>query len=744
MMNNTNTNGAKTIGANNNTNNLGGNNNMKTLERASVKTIAKGIRTIRKASQLNKAINKGIHALAEVPVARKINIVVELDDNGNGQTTVGAVLATNSEFSASFDYWTKEAQVDLDGYMIKVGGDSGKYITTDFVYVSCKDCGEYMTTIIEQLKQFGLYKKGSDVYFPSYDLNGQLELRHNSPRGPIVQNADIFVAQPNVTHYVFFNASPSQERVGDFMGIDATKYSKEERYEIQNKLTGGALEYATNQGEMELAKAVKIGTRLALQNTASIQLGTVGNDEYGVLYVKSEIEGADDYTNEMKAELDNLGVDIDKMIVDGEGLILADMMQDYFQRGGVDVAYSAIKGSGFQMRTVGINDKVFNLAISRKEMAKLVEYFMAKYDCIVVGNAENIAYVVDGNGAKLPNMWRFDKLKAKEHGVEYGNFMMNILAMAMDSEAKSSIQAIGKVYNDEVIADLTINQHNMLTNSLDRITKGSISVDGKCARAQKLFAANLERSTKSHVAHDLMMSELSDQAIAAIQKVKVPVDGVNLRAFFDNTFMYTKDDQSIFKVREGGVIEAYSKSATKRYRKELKEIFNVYLVSIKEIDEKEASNELTKVEANLERAKAKTLRTVAVDELLSSFTVKYPCPTNIEFAKFRYLADFEVVEAIEDLDTDASTKKVLRDLILQLNDGIVMIAPLNTLKHKLAGMDTDFDGVTSFFERSIVKSAYAKNFNDVVYIDKKGAKSEFNPNNKCVAKQEEDITNPEF
>lgn len=724
----TNLNNNQTVVGNNNKN-LGGNNNMKKLERVGLATIGKGIKTIGRARQLNTAINKGIHALAETPVVRKVDIVIELDANGNGQTTVGAVLATNSEFSASFDYLTKEASIDLDGYKINVGGDSGHYITTDFIYVSCRNCGEFMESTIEQLKKFGLYKKGSDIFFPSYDFFGQLELRHNSTRGPLVPNADIFIAQANVTHYVFFNASPSQERVGDFMAIDATKYDKDARFALQNNLTGGALDYATNQGEMKLAKAVKIGTRLALQNTASLQLGLVGNDEFGVLYVNSEIEGADDYTEEMKAELDKLGVDIDKMIIDGQGFISADMIVEYFRRAGIEIAYSAIKGSGFQMRTVGINDKVFNLSLSKEEIQALSAFFMNNYKCTVVGNPDNIAYIVDGNGAKLPNMWRFDKLKAQEHGVEYGNFMMNILAMAMDSESKSSIQAIGKVYNDEILDELTVNQHNMLVNSLDRITKGSISTSGKCARAQKLFAANQERSINSHVAHDLAMSELSDQAIASIQKVKVPVDGVNLRAFFDNTFMYTGDEQSIFKVREGGVIEAYSKSVTKRYRKELKEIQATYLNEIAVINAKETDLEISKVEANLERAKAKVNRTIAVDAILSSFTVKYPCPTNIEFAKFRYLADFEVIEATDALNASKDIKTLVKNLILQLNDGIVMIAPLNTLKHKLAGMDTDFDGITSFFEKSIVKSAFEKNFNDIVYIDKDGSKSMFNPAN---------------
>ena len=164
------------------------------------------------------------------------------------------------------------------------------------------------------------------------------------------------------------------------------------------------------------------------------------------------------------------------------------------------------------------------------------------------------------------------------------------------------------------------------------------------------------------------------------------------------------------------------------FRKELKQIQAEYLAEVADIDAKLDAQEITAVDAVTRKAIAKATRTTKVDEYLNSFTVKYPCPTDIEFAKFRYLADFEVEEAIEELNVDAKTKDVLRNMFLGLNDGIVMIAPLNTLKHKLAGMDTDFDGVTSFFEKAIVDSAFAKTFNDVVYIDKNGSKSIYNPN----------------
>lgn len=728
---------------------------MKTLQRASINAaLEMGIKRIATSKQLTKAINT-LMFKCEMPYYNKVNVVVDLDKDGNGQTTITAVPAANSRFATSFDYIEDTIQIDLEGYKVKTGGDTGHYVTTDAIYVSCKDCKDEMVTVIEQLKKYGLYRLGKDIFFPSY-VEGQLEVRKGSIRGKVIEaeiiNGNVKINDKFVTHYTFFDASPSQERVGDFMSIDETKYgleskiakaSKVNKFNILDRMLGGSLSYIVNSGMMSLKDALKIGTRLALHNTAAVELGKVGNEKYGVLYIKNKITGADDYTEEMKSLLSELGINIDTEILDGQGWILAEMVFEMFKEAGVEISMKAIEGTGLQMRTEGINDKVHNLCINKKVRDLIVKYLMEvnkfKLDkkgnktnepgYVIVGNPNNIAYIVDSNGAKLPNFWRFNEVTALANGVEYGNFTMNILAVADDSSANTSVQALGKVINDAIMHSIAEKHNDMIVNSIERITKGNISIDGKCARAQKLYAANPDRSITSHVFHKLALGEISDQAITAIKRVKHPVDGLNLRAFFDNTFLLTGDiEQSIFKVREGGVVEAYSKSVVKKYRKELKAIYAAYLTQLSLIEEAVAIGEMSIEDSIIANTVAKAVRTNAVDELLNAYTVKYPCPTDIEFAKFRYLADFEVEEAIAELNTSNHIKAMLKDLILGLNDGVVMIAPLNTLKHKLAGMDTDFDGITSFFEKEIVKSAFNKDFNDVVYIDKKGDHSPFSPN----------------
>ena len=47
--------------------------------------------------------------------------------------------------------------------------------------------------------------------------------------------------------------------------------------------------------------------------------------------------------------------------------------------------------------------------------------------------------------------------------------------------------------------------------------------------------------------------------------------------------------------------------------------------------------------------------------------------------------------------------KILLDDFLNTSYGVTKIGADNTLKHKLAGMDTDYDGVAVVFEKDLVQ-----------------------------------------
>ena len=752
-------------------NTISGGNNMErkvvSLERASVEVVCREFagKTIRTHKQLNEVVQKGISTVCEKPVVNKIVVDPTVGIDGIGNTKVVRTIGTNSPMSCAFEYKNVETTVEIENYTLRVGGDTLYKITTDYVFISCGECEtDVQQALLDRIINFGLYKQGKTIFFPEYNDNKELvALREGSPYGKEVEgDINAIINDTRVAYYVFFNASPSQERNADLVGIDARKYNEEARFRILDELMGNGISYAISykltkadkeaimNGAAKLSdfptftenftkkEAMKLPTRVAQQNTASMYLNTVGNDKYGVLYLNTALTGGEDFIKEVKDALDaEYGVEIDNQITDGQAFGLENIVIDAFEEHGVTVKRSAVRGSAFQMRTEGLNDKVFVSFYSRKVLNRIVKNIESKYRDMkdkegrpvihIIGNPDNIAYVVDGNAAKLPNFWRMNREDADMYGVEYGNFKMAILAPASSSNAKLSLQALGKIKSDATESMVCTNFYNMLGKSLERIIMGKVAVDGKTARTQKFFAANEDRSTSSASIHEMLLKEVADQGMSCIRKISVPVKGLNLRALFDNTHLVTgKDELSVLKVVDGKV-QAYSKSVCDLNRVELAKIYAEYTTKVAELIAMKDAGDLDEEGLRMALVIAKAVRTEQTDKVMTSYTIKYPCPTDIEFAVFRYLAWFEVEEAIAELACCDYDKELLTELYSNLKDGIVMIAPLNTVKHRLAGMDTDYDGVTSFFEEVMVEAAVNNDKGDVVIIDKAEGEESLSP-----------------
>lgn len=752
---------------------------VKQLERASMDVLCANFagNTINTKDQLNMAVQKTISSICEKPVVNKIAVDINVDLNGEGMTKVVRTIGTNSPMACQFDYINKEMTVELEGYSLVTGSTTGYYATTDFIYISCKDCKtDHQEALLQRIINYGIYKQGKKILFPEYKDGVLVSLRIGSPYGKKVEgDINAIINNHRVAFYAFFNASPSQERNADLVGIDARKYNAKARFELLDRIMGGAImstigHVLTPQDKLDIAEgrkaltdfpefrdnftkkeASKLPTRVAQQNTASMELASIGNDKYGVLYINEAFFGGSDYNDAVnKALSEDYGVEIDNMITDGQAIATEQIFIDAAADRGVTIKRSAVRGSAFQMRTEGLNDKVFTLFVSKMMITRIAKTLINKFKDVkdsngnpviyVIGNENNIAYIVDGNAAKLPNFWRMNREDAILRNMEYGNFKMAILAPANDSEANTSIQALGKVLCDKLLSALTDNFYNMLGSSLERILKGSLSVGSKTARTQKFFAANLGRSTETAATQEMAMKELADQGMSALRKLKIPVSGSNLRALFDNTHLVTGNDNlSVLKLNDKGHIQAYSKTVCNKFRKELALIKADYDETMINLMASKEAGDMDEQSFNISRIVAKAVRTSQVDWIMTSYTVKYPCPTDIEFAMFRYLAWFEVEEAIEALPCNEYDKSLLVELYGSLKTGIVMIAPLNTIKHALAGMDTDYDGVTSFFEYEMVNQAVSNYERIAVYIDKaegEKSKSMFKPG----AKQQSQVT----
>ena len=95
-----------------------------------------------------------------------------------------------------------------------------------------------------------------------------------------------------------------------------------------------------------------------------------------------------------------------------------------------------------------------------------------------------------------------------------------------------------------------------------------------------------------------------------------------------------------------------------------------------------------------------------LDELLTAFIIKHPAPGMEEIQLVRFKTVNEIKFSLAELYKAGTITKEDVDLLFQYfyftSYGVIKIAPSNVLKHKLAGMDTDFDGVKVVFEPSLV------------------------------------------
>ena len=121
----------------------------------------------------------------------------------------------------------------------------------------------------------------------------------------------------------------------------------------------------------------------------------------------------------------------------------------------------------------------------------------------------------------------------------------------------------------------------------------------------------------------------------------------------------------------------------------------------KEIAEIEAREDLT-----LEQ------KDKATSELLTGAAFKYPSPSSDENAIVTYRTSKQLKTKINDMykakQITREERAILLDDFLNTSYGVTKLGADNTLKHKLAGMDTDYDGIAVVFEKKLVDILIAK------------------------------------
>lgn len=622
--------------------------------------------------ELIQIIREGIHNMNQKAL---INKFVLRTFEGNGCEHQYVVLA-NSGLTNNFEYENKEGSVDIFGINVEFGPNKLVNYTEDLLSVDFGKGKDNIAKTINYVKKSGLYVNIAEkkCYFviSSNAITDGIEM--------ITDKNQIRSILSACTLYKGYSWSNSEERNLRATLVNATKYSAKERIEKLDKQLGGSLSYWMSRS-LDFKAIQKLATRNGLQNPGALFIGEFGNEEWGALFLKKKISGNADATAEYTAYLEERGIELDDYIIDGQHVKNAAWLVDVlYKHHNIETTQDVVAGIMEQERSVGAGNKSAGCYEYEDVFNAIVDYLKANYQYTIIGNPKRIAVIHDTNSAKIPNY-------------DGNGFRSMVLDVATASaQAVTSGQLLSKLMfldKDRTISFLYNKMYNNLIDMVDvTATESEFSTTGSLS--QILFGINPEMATTDIYALTALGQDLMKYAKGAITKTRVKVKGSNYRAQFDNSFMLLNNKEGrILRTTENGYIECFNADVIAKNRKQIRAIEKQYRANLKTM--------------SIEEARA--IRTKALDECMTGLALKYPCPGNSEFEIFRFLTLQEIEERCYELNTDVKQADRVYRYFATKSAGCIVIAPENILKHKLAGMDTDFDGLTVILEKELVDIA---------------------------------------
>ena len=504
------------------------------------------------------------------------------------------------------------------------------------------------------------------------------------------------------THIEALIWTPSNERNGQilFTSVDPTI--------AWNKLEaiGGGSISRKLAGKMPVAKFKKLASRLGLFATPAVEFAQVGTENHGLLVLDHELLSEEDFNNVSKEILARIGVEIDAKQWDGAAFFSAELALDGLKNLGmsrIDIKKALM--FAFQLRVEQVYAKVFGEALHQSIINKMAKFIIEELDKIetatgkklyrIYGNKNSISMILDGNAAKIIDLDQ----DAREEGMT-----VYLLDIAKGSESGTATQMTDKfaIFNKEATAEFLFNRGKK--DCLDyakSIGDNDCSLLGEDINVwQTLLNIGKSAPADSQIAFNVysdqyiiskMLKDTSKKHEAAYKKGRVSIASEFERALFDSTYLLTNGAiNSILKVTELGAIECYSTDILERFAEEIEAI---------ETDESLTADE----------------KTSKLDEILTGAVIKYPTPGREEIELVRFKTEREIratiMTYVNDGIIDQATARLVFNYFSFTSYGTIKIAADNALKHKLAGMDTDYDGVVVILEKELVDilvDVYAK------------------------------------
>ena len=216
-------------------------------------------------------------------------------------------------------------------------------------------------------------------------------------------------------------------------------------------------------------------------------------------------------------------------------------------------------------------------------------------------------------------------------------------------------------------------------------------VDAHKASLAQFIIRYVANGTENTAALEALIKEMLPRLQSMIYKSKIDIKAYFQRALFDDTFFLTagKVDSLLARNKYTGRLECYSRDVEVKFAEEIAEIENSNITR----EEKDAK--------------------LAV--LLTGVAFKYPSPSSDENAIVTYVTSAQLKARINAMykakQITREERAILLDDFLNTSYGVTKLGADNTLKHKLAGMDTDYDGIAVVFEKKLVDILLTK-YND--------------------------------
>lgn len=642
-------------------------NRLKTVER-----LSENYMKVEFQEELIQIIREGIHNMNQKALVNKFVLRTFEELPCEHQY----VVLANSGLTNNFEYENKSGSVEIYGVNIEYGPNKVVNYTEDLLSVDFGKGKDNIAKTINYVKKSGLYVnlKEDKCYFV---------ISSNS----ITDGVNIFTEKNEIrsilsacTLYKGYSWSNSEERNLRATLVNASKYSAIERIQKLNKQLGGSLDYWMHKS-LDFKSIQKLATRNGLQNPGALFIGEFANEEWGALFLKKKISGNEDATKEYSEYLEARGIELDDYIIDGQHIKNAAWLVDVlYKHHNIETTEDVVAGIMEQERSVGAGNKSAGCYEYEDIFNSIVKYLKANYQYEIIGNPKRIAVIHDTNSAKIPNYdgkcfrsMILDVATASSNAFTSGQLLSKL--MFLDKDATVNF-LYNKMYNNLIdMTDLTVEDSEFSST-------GSLS--------QILFGINKEMALTDLYALTALGQDLMKYAKGAITRTRVKVKGSNYRAQFDNSFMLLENKNArILRTTPEGYIECYNADVIAKNRRDIKNVERQYKKDLKTM--------------SVEDAREK--RRLALNEFMIGMGLKYPCPGNSEFEIFRFLTKQEIEERCFEENLDVNQADRLYRYFVTKCAGCIVIAPENILKHKLAGMDTDFDGLTVILEKELVDIA---------------------------------------